>query len=601
MKKQKYLSHIEQINTVLSILEHRLDKVGWLRIATFLLGIVSIIAGFELKNNFYYMIGILLILGFIGLVKHYNKLKNQKQYETAKKEVVEGYVKRLGQEWLDFKEDGKDYITQDIPRTKDLDLLGKGSLFQYICVGHTPYGKEALAKALVESTQHEQISRRQEAIKELLNDEAFALHLQTLSQMIGKNEEGIEIQTMEAFVELAEGEDKKQSIVMKGLALVLPFIVLFSSVLIGIHRQTPLTNLLGSLGILAQIGLGAFYYRKHNMVFEPIIKFSQNIKAYEAFLYAIENKEFKCDYLRDLQKSLRDQGGPKKALKGLKQLTEALKVRFNGLGYMIVASTLMWDFHCMDIYYMWHKQYGKSVRRWLKVMGEMEALLSLAVIGEVKEDYVFPQVEETKEPFVNFSQLKHPLIQEQTAVGNALELKNATCIITGSNMSGKTTFLRTIGINLALAYAGAPVLATSFKAARMEVLTSMRIEDNVNEGISTFYAELLRIKQMITLAELKQPMLVLIDEIFKGTNSADRILGATETIHALEKPWITVMVSTHDFELCELENSSKRESYNYHFTEHYKDNEIQFDYQLQKGRCKTTNAKYLLRMVGIIK
>ena len=150
MKKQKYLSHIEQINTVLSILEHRLDKVGWLRIATFLLGIVSIIAGFELKNNFYYMIGILLILGFIGLVKHYNKLKNQKQYETAKKEVVEGYVKRLGQEWLDFKEDGKDYITQDIPRTKDLDLLGKGSLFQYICVGHTPYGKEALAKALVE-------------------------------------------------------------------------------------------------------------------------------------------------------------------------------------------------------------------------------------------------------------------------------------------------------------------------------------------------------------------------------------------------------------------------------------------------------------------
>ena len=601
MKKQKYLSHIEQINTVLSILEYRLDKVGWLRIATFLLGIVSIIAGFELENNLYYIIGILLVLGFTGLVKHYNKLKNQKQYETAKKEVVEGYLKRLGQEWLDFKEDGKDYINQDIPRTKDLDLLGKGSLFQYICVGHTPYGKDALAKALVQGVKHEQISSRQEAIKELLKDEAFALHLQTLSQMIGKNEEGVELETIEAFVEMAEGESKKQSIVMKTLALVLPFIVLFSGVLIGIHRQTPLTNLLGSLGILAQIGLSAFYYRKHSMAFEPIVKFSQNIKAYEAFLYAIENKEFKCDYLKDLQKNLCDQGGPKKALKGLKQLAEAVKVRFNGLGYMIVGSTLMWDFHCMDAYYIWHKQNGKSVRRWLKVMGEMEALLSLAVIGEVKETYVFPQIEEAKEPYINFSQVKHPLIQEQIAVGNMLELKNATCIITGSNMSGKTTFLRTIGINLALAYAGAPVLATHFEATRMEVLTSMRIEDNVNAGVSTFYAELLRIKQMITLAELKQPMLVLIDEIFKGTNSADRILGATETIHALEKPWITVMVSTHDFELCELENNSKRAAYNYHFTEHYKDNEIQFDYQLQKGRCKTTNAKYLLKMVGIIK
>lgn len=601
MKKQKYLSYIEQIDKVLSHLEYKLDKVGWLRIGSFLLVVASIVAGFELKNSFYYVIGILFLVVFIGLVKYYNQLRNQKQYEIAKKEVVEGYVKRLGQEWLGFKEDGKDYITQDIPRMKDLDLLGKGSLFQYICVGHTPYGKEALAKALVQGVKHDQIARRQEAIKELLNDEVFSLHLQTLSQMIGKNEEGIELQTMEAFVELAEGEGKKQSIVMKSLALVLPFIVLFSGVLIAMHRQTPLANLLGSLGIVAQIGLSALNYRKHHMIFEPIIKFSQNIKSYEAFLYAIESKEFKCDYLKELQKNLCAQGGPKKALKGLKQLTEALKVRFNGLGYMIVGSTLMWDFHCMDAYHMWHKQYGKSIRRWLKVMGEMEALLSLAVIGEVKEAYVFPQIKEAKEPYINFSKLKHPLIQEQVAVGNALELRNATCIITGSNMSGKTTFLRTIGINLALAYAGAPVLATKFEAARMEVLTSMRIEDNVNEGISTFYAELLRIKQMITLAEFKRPMLVLIDEIFKGTNSADRILGATETIHALEKPWITVMVSTHDFELCEIESSSKREAYNYHFTEHYKDNEIQFDYQLQKGRCKTTNAKYLLRMVGIIK
>ena len=157
------------------------------------------------------------------------------------------------------------------------------------------------------------------------------------------------------------------------------------------------------------------------------------------------------------------------------------------------------------------------------------------------------------------------------------------------------------GINLALAYAGAPVLGINFKAARMDVLTSMRTHDNINEGISTFYAELLRIKQMITKADMRQPMLVLIDEIFKGTNSADRILGATETIHALEKPWITVMVSTHDFELCELENNSKREAYNYHFTEYYRENEIKFNYELQKGRSKTTNAKYLLRMVGIIK
>lgn len=601
MAEEKYLARQVKNEKTLQHLEKKLNKLGQLRVASFLIMGASIIAGFELKNNGYYIIGALFLAAFISLVTYYNRLKGERQYEMAKKEVIESYISRLGREWLNFKEDGSSYRDDNVPRTKDLDLLGKGSLFQYICVGHTPYGKEALAKALVHGTHKEQIIRRQEAIKELLADEAFALHLQTLSQMLGKNEEGIEVQTIEDFIRGAEAEKKEQSKLMKSLALGLPFIVLFSGVLIIMQRQTPLSNLLGSLGIVMQMGLSALYYGRHQMVFDPVIKFSQNIKAYEAFLYAIENKAFKSAYLKDLQKDLCNEGGPKKALKGLRRLTEALKVRYNGIGYMLVGSTLMWDFHCMDAYHIWHKQYGKSVRLWLEVMGEMEALLSLSVIGAVKENYVFPNIKEGEVPYVSFSQLKHPLLQEQIAVGNTLEVGNATCIITGSNMSGKTTFLRTIGINLALGYAGAPVLATEFEATRMEVLTSMRIEDNVNEGISTFYAELLRIKQMITKAEEKKPMLVLIDEIFKGTNSADRILGATETIHALEKPWMTVMVSTHDFELCELEHNSKRATYNYHFTEYYKNNKIQFDYKLQKGRCKTTNAKYLLKMVGIIK
>lgn len=601
MEKEKYVSHKEQVEKELKRLENKLDQIGYLRVGSFLLVVISIVVGFELKNTWYYLIGGLFLLLFIKLVIYYNQLKGEKQYEIAKKEVIETYINRLGREWLDFKEDGASFRDEAIPRTKDLDLLGKGSLFQYLCVGHTPYGKEALAKVLIHGVKQEQIPRRQEAVKELLKDDVFRLHLQTLSQMIGKNEEGIELQTIETFVRLAEVKSKKQSRLVKSLALILPFIVIFWGVLVILQRATPLINLIGSLGIVAQMGLSIFYYSRHQMIFDPIIKFSQNIKAYEAFLYAIENKDFKCEYLKDLQVSLCKQGGPKKALKGLKRLTEALKVRCNGVGYMIVGSTLMWDFHCMDVYNIWQKQYGNTIRSWLKVMGEMEALLSLAVIGEVKETTIFPEIKQEEVPYMSFSNLKHPLLQEQRAVGNALELSNATCIITGSNMSGKTTFLRTIGINLALAYAGAPVLATHFVASRMEVLTSMRIEDNVNEGISTFYAELLRIKQMITKSEYKKPMLVLIDEIFKGTNSADRILGATETIHALEKPWITVMVSTHDFELCELENNDKRATYNYHFTEHYQDNKIKFDYKLQKGRCKTTNAKYLLKMVGIIK
>lgn len=167
-------------------------------------------------------------------------------------------------------------------------------------------------------------------------------------------------------------------------------------------------------------------------------------------------------------------------------------------------------------------------------------------------------------------------------------------------MSGKTTFLRSMGVALSLTYAGGVVPADSFTASCMHYLTSMRVEDRVDLGISTFYAEILRIKEMVQYSKAHRPMLVLIDEIFKGTNSADRILGAQETIKRLSEPWANVIVSTHDFELCRLEAAPGRTVVNYHFEEHYRNDQILFDYRLKEGRSQTTNAKFLLRMAGII-
>ena len=168
-------------------------------------------------------------------------------------------------------------------------------------------------------------------------------------------------------------------------------------------------------------------------------------------------------------------------------------------------------------------------------------------------------------------------------------------------MSGKTTFLRSIGINLALAYAGGFCTASGLHVSLMELCTSIRTEDNVNEGISTFYAELLRIKQMIEVSRKQIPMISLIDEIYKGTNSKDRIFAAKETIRNLSKHYSFTLVTTHDFELCDLENDLNIDAKNYHFTENYEKNKILFDYKLKNGRCTTTNARYLLRMAGILK
>lgn len=600
MKEEKYLTQIKAIDEKIHGLEKKLGQLGALRVGSFLGILGSLIIGFVWQERIYYL-GTLLFLGiFIALIHYYNQKNSEKQYEQAKKIVLEDDLKRLNKEWLNFKEDGSCYIDEEVPRIKDLDLLGRGSIFQYLCVAHTPYGKKALAQSLVHGVKQEAITRRQEAIKELANKEAFSLHLKTLSQLIETKKMQVNEESIDAFINTMRTEEKGQSLGIKVLSLGLPFIAFFSIAAILIKGESQLWALSGSVSIVTQIGLAFGYFNKHSKLFSIIVDFGRNIEVYKNFLLAIQEQKFESDYLKELQKSICEAGGPKEGLEELHKLAEALKVRLNTIAYLAVSGFLMWDFHCKDVFGIWHKKYGNSVEKWLSVMGEIEALLSLAVLCEIKDEYSFPQVMEEKHPAISFKALKHPLIQ--SPVGNDLSIQDDTCIITGSNMSGKTTFLRTIGVNLALAYAGAPVLAQDFCATRMEVQTSMRMQDDVNEGISSFYAELLRIKGMINAATTKEPMLALIDEIFKGTNSADRILGAKETISALEKPWVAIMVSTHDFELCEMgkEIRQQRKVYNYHFEEYYKDNQIMFDYKMKEGRCKTTNAQFLLKMVGII-
>ena len=198
---------------------------------------------------------------------------------------------------------------------------------------------------------------------------------------------------------------------------------------------------------------------------------------------------------------------------------------------------------------------------------------------------------------LKFTELRHPLIPEGECVPNSFNLEENMNIITGSNMSGKTSFLRTIGINLILMNAGTFVNGLSFQSTYLKIFTSMRITDDLNKGISTFYAELLNIKKAIDYAKENKPMIVLIDEIFKGTNSNDRIKGAISLIERLNNDKIILFISTHDFELCNIETLKLK---NYHFTEHYFNNQIHFDYKLREGKCKTTNAQYLMKLVGII-
>ena len=201
--------------------------------------------------------------------------------------------------------------------------------------------------------------------------------------------------------------------------------------------------------------------------------------------------------------------------------------------------------------------------------------------AQVRSSYCWPQILDSETPVYRAENLMHPLLPVDEAVGNYVGFADGIIIITGSNMSGKTTYLRSLGINAVLAYAGAPVLADSCTLSLMRIFTSMRISDNIATGESTFYAELSRIRQMVDYGKTERPMLALIDEIFKGTNSADRIVGAEATLRWLRRSWILALVSTHDFELCALEDDSTVAAQNFHFQESYVGEKIHFDYKMR--------------------
>ncbi len=242
------------------------------------------------------------------------------------------------------------------------------------------------------------------------------------------------------------------------------------------------------------------------------------------------------------------------------------------------------------------KNENSSFKESIEALEEFELLISLSTIAFVKEQIVLPMLQENIS--LEMIDMKHPLLEENTCVANNFQCNQDIQIITGSNMSGKTSFMRTIGVNLILAYTGTYVTASRFSCSIMKIFTSINVKDDISNGISTFYGELKRIKEVLDFSkEKKLPMIVFIDEIFKGTNYNDRILGAKEVLKKLSGLPCIVFLTTHDFELCEINN---RKVHNYHFEETYQKNKIFFDYKIKKGQCKTTNAKYLMKEIGII-
>lgn len=589
----RFETELEDLKKRQKKLEHSYSNIGTIRFLMFLVMLGGLIVGLYDSNIPFLAVGIVAVVIFVLLVFRHGKLNEELEYTKAKVIVYERYMKRYDDSWKEFAEDGSEYLTDDDLVAKDLDIMGKNSIYQFICVAGTEDGRQMLAETLRQPEfAAEDRTKRQIAIQELAEKHDFSMNFETLCV---KSETGKKKKySSDEFVAYCTSDDHIPEI-FQVLRFLLPLITIVLLIL-GIMGKVNLGySLISFFGVLLFAWITSGVAGQAVM---PMISFGYVINDYIRMFELVSGETFDSELLNDIKNTISTDSGALNAVKKLERISAAFNIRYNPIVHQVLCGLFLWDFHLGIMMDKWRDQYGSQVKTWIHAISRMEELLSFAVLARTRE-VSYPEVTRHEKVEVSAENLRHPLINPSKVVPNDAAFKGGATIITGSNMSGKTTFLRTLGINLILAYAGAPVCAEKMHADYMKIFTSMRVTDDVSNGISTFYAEILRIKSMVEYKKNEMPMLCLIDEIFKGTNSADRIVGATQVIRKLSDDHSMTLVSTHDFELCELKSESGAPAANYHFEEYYEGDQLKFDYKKKDGRCTTTNAMAILHMAGL--
>ncbi|HQA07100.1 MAG TPA: DNA mismatch repair protein MutS [Syntrophomonadaceae bacterium] len=573
--------------------EHRqrsFDLISNLRLLVVIVGIGAVVvAGYigTIRQAVY--AGLPFLLVFIILIYKHRQVENRLNIARTMVGINQRYLDRLNEGWVEFADHGGEFVQLDHPYSNDLDIFGPKSLFQWISVAQTFLGRQMLYKLLAHpSKEIDAIRTRQKAIRELYDRLDFCQGLECRGAGAAQAPRDPNDLIAYALETPSLGKTFRYIRVLP-LFTAVAFILYF---LQWITIQVPVILLfLQSIIVLVT-------FKKAGAPLNQVYFFKESLHSYRSMLELIETQSFKNSYLSNLQADLfQDNQSASAAMRRLESISNAIDFRYS-MFYLLINIGLLWDIQCAVRLAHWKDRYGKRVGSWLEIIGTMEALCSLAVIAHIHPDWVYPEIEDQGQR-ISARGLGHPLLHPDKCVHNDIDIDDYSCIVTGSNMSGKSTWLRAIGINLVLAYAGAPVCAQKFRCSVMDIYTSMEIRDDLLEGVSTFYAELKRINMILEHSRRGKPMIYLIDEIFRGTNSLDRIAGAKVVLRQLSQNGAIGLISTHDFELCDLEKEPWAKFKNFHFQEQYTDGGIEFDYILRPGRCSTSNARYLMRMVGI--
>ncbi len=533
------------------------------------------------------------IAGFLVLLKKHQAVRQKRDRAHYLAFINEDEATRLKRQYL-RPETGDQFISPTHFYAGDLDVFGKHSLFRLLNRTHTHAGQHRLAAWLLAPAGPDAVRLRQEAAAELTAQLDWRQQFEALAyaeETIGRSPE-----SLVAWATALETP-------LPGYLNAIRF--LFPLVTLGIFGAW-LLGFLPGLAVLAALGVHGFVLSRTaaraRETSDQTHEISVALRAFQGLFRLAEGVAGEAVRLRAIRQALTSHDrSVSEAIGRLAQLTEGLNYRRNPYFFLIFGVVTLWDIQYLAGLAKWKKQHGDHIDQWLDALGELEALNSLAGFAYAHPTYATPDI--TDGPLtLEISAAAHPLLPPSRSVANSLEINGSgqTVLITGSNMSGKSTFLRTVGTNVVLALAGGVVSAGQFRCSPVCVFTSMRTQDSLEESTSSFYAELKRLQTLIGLSKKTSgiPVLYFLDEILKGTNSADRHRGAEALIRQLHRTSASGFVSTHDLELGQLTDASDFVR-NFHFQSDLNNGELVFDYTLRTGICGSFNASQLMRAIGI--
>ena len=513
---------------------------------------------------------------------------------------------RLEGKWGGQGEAGDRFLDPAHPYARDLDLFGKGSLFELLCTARTQVGVETLAEWLLHPADPDTVRSRQLAVDDLRSQVDWR---EELAVVADEARSGVHATALAAWGEAEPLLGSRRLRVLTtllallGVAGLVAFLA-YSLYMVGIvHFDERMAVLSRDLFLLVLFINGTFLFkqrRRVDLVVAAAEEAAHELKLLSEVLLRIERQSFRAPLLIALRASLDVEGEPiSKRLKRLSRLIDHLDDREHLL-IRLIEPFLLWTLRWATLVEEWRRHSGPAVRRWLATTGEIEALCSLASHAFEHPADPFPEFR-SESPWLEAEAIGHPLLDENRVVRNDVRIGGALrlLVVSGSNMSGKSTLLRTLGVNTVLAQAGAPVRAKRLMLSPLAVGASIRIIDSLQGGISRFYAEILRIRQILDLTGGPLPVLFLVDEFLHGTNSHDRRIGAEALARGLVDRGAVGLITTHDLALADIVEVLGPQAANVHFEDHLDDGHMTFDYRMRPGIVRKSNAIELMRSVGL--